>query len=60
MRLILQRHEAHRWRPANMPPGKTERQDHENYVLSLMRCRRACDQCPKLDVAIANVAGLLA
>jgi len=32
----------------------------ENYVLSLMLYRRVCDQCPKLDVAIANAVGPLA
>jgi hypothetical protein len=37
--------------------GKTARQDHENYTLSLMFYRRVCDQRPKLDVAIANVVG---
>ena len=57
MRLTLQRHEAHRWRAANMPRCKTARQDHENYMLSLMLYRRVCHQCPTLDVAIANVVG---
>ncbi len=60
MRFILQRHEAHRWRTANIPRDKTAAQDHENYILSLMLYSRVCDQCPKFDVAIANVVGPLA
>ena len=60
MSLTFQRHEAHRWRTANMPRCKTARQDHENYMLSLMLHRRVCHQCPKLDVAIPNVVGPLA
>jgi hypothetical protein len=58
MRLTLERDEAHRCRAENMPRGKTATQDHENYVLSLTLYRRVCDQCPKLDVAIANVVAL--
>ena len=60
MRLTLRSHEVLRWRATKMPRGDTESQDHENYTLSLMLDRRACDQRPNLDVAIANVAGPLA
>lgn len=60
MRLTLQRHEVLRWRATRMPRGNTARQGHENYTQSLMPYRRACDQRPKLDVAIANVVGPLA
>ena len=57
MSRTLQRHEAHRSRAANVPRCKTARQDHENYILSLMLNRRVCHQCPTLDVAIANAVG---
>jgi type I restriction enzyme M protein len=57
MSLTLRRHEVLPWRATNMLRGKTARQDHENYTLSLMFYRRVCDQRPKLDVAIANVVG---
>jgi hypothetical protein len=60
MSLALQRHEAHRWRTANMPRCKTATQGHEHYILSLMLYRRVYDQFPKLDVAIADVVGPLA
>jgi hypothetical protein len=57
MRFNLQRRKAHCWRAANMPRGESATQDREHYILSLMLYRRACDRCPKLDVAIANVVG---
>lgn len=60
MKLIRQRIEAHPLDTANIRRGKTLRQDHKNYILSLMLYKRLCDQCPKLDDAIANRVGPMA
>jgi len=44
MRLTLQQLEAHLWGAANILRGKTAGQDYKNYILSLMFCKRLCDQ----------------
>ncbi len=40
MKLTLQQLEAHLWGAANIPRGKTARQDYKSYILSLMFYKR--------------------
>jgi type I restriction enzyme M protein len=56
MKLTLQQLEAHLWGAANILRGKTAGQDYKNYILSLMFCKRLCDQWEcEADDAIAEL-----
>ena len=55
MKLTQQQLETHLWSAANILRGKTAGQDYKNYILSLMFCKRLCDQSEhEVDEAIVE------